>query len=144
MREPKQVLIWRADLRTTQGQKVRTGKICAQTAHASLKAILDCGKIQRTHPYENNQQFMLDVTPDFHPDLYNWLTGIYTKVAVVVNSEQELVDIYNQAVQLGIPSSIVTDLGLTEFGGIKTLTCCAIGPADADVVDSLTGHLKLL
>lgn len=30
--EPKQVLIWRSDVRNTQGQKVRTGKIAAQMA----------------------------------------------------------------------------------------------------------------
>ncbi|MCK9369724.1 peptidyl-tRNA hydrolase [Candidatus Dojkabacteria bacterium] len=139
MREPKQVLIWRADLRTTQGQKVRTGKICVQLAHASLKAILDCGEILNTIGGKD-----LVIPLDGQDALCNWITGIYTKVAVVVNSEQELVDIYNQAVQLGIPCSLIVDHGLTEFGGVENITAAAVGPASADVVDSLTGHLKLL
>jgi PTH2 family peptidyl-tRNA hydrolase len=144
MKEPKQILIWRADLRNTQGQKCRTGKIVAQLAHASMKAILDLGKIVRTHPHENDQKLIIDVTPDFYPDLHSWLTGSFTKVAVVVNSEQELVDIYNKAQSLKIPCSLIEDNGWTEFGGVKTKTAAAIGPANAELLDTLTGHLKLL
>lgn len=40
MSEPKQVIVLRTDLRNAQGHKIRTGKLIAQGAHASLKAIL--------------------------------------------------------------------------------------------------------
>ncbi len=33
---------------------------------------------------------------------------------------------------------------LTEFGGVPTLTACAVGPWWSDEVDRITGHLKLL
>ena len=140
----KQVLIWRADLRNTQGQKCRTGKIVAQCCHASLKAILDRGNIIKTHPQEDDRMLMIDVTPEYNPALYDWITGSFTKVTVVVNSEQELIDMYNQALLLKIPCSLVRDNGLTEFGGIPTYTVAAIGPGYSSVIDKLTGHLKLL
>jgi len=37
----KQVLVWQKSLRNKSGQKLRTGKIAAQLAHASMKAIFD-------------------------------------------------------------------------------------------------------
>jgi PTH2 family peptidyl-tRNA hydrolase len=136
--QTKQVLIWRADLRNTQGQKVRTGKLAAQLAHASMKAILDLGDVYNS---KTGCDWCIPLDQDA---LYEWITGIFTKVAVVVNSEQELRDIYNRAVQLGIPCALIEDCGLTEFDGQKTITCAAVGPAYVSVVDTLTGHLKLL
>ena len=34
--------------------------------------------------------------------------------------------------------------GATEFHGVKTITCCAIGPAQDVDLQPVTGHLKLL
>jgi PTH2 family peptidyl-tRNA hydrolase len=36
------------------------------------------------------------------------------------------------------------DAGLTEFNGVPTKTCIAIGPNWSDEIDEITGHLKLL
>lgn len=36
------------------------------------------------------------------------------------------------------------DAGLTEFKGIPTKTCIAIGPADSNEINKISGHLKLL
>lgn len=39
---------------------------------------------------------------------------------------------------------MITDSGKTEFHGRSTRTCLAIGPAAADRIDAITGHLELL
>jgi peptidyl-tRNA hydrolase, PTH2 family len=39
---------------------------------------------------------------------------------------------------------LITDAGHTEFKGVPTKTCLAIGPNDVDEIDVVTGHLKLL
>lgn len=138
--EPKQVLIWRNDLRNVQGQKVRTGKICAQLAHASMKAILNVGFWEND---ENRQCLFIPI--DKNEALTKWLQGRFTKVCVSVDSESELLDIYNAAVAADIKCrAIIEDAGLTEFDGVKTLTAAAIGPAFPEEIDKITGHLKLL
>jgi PTH2 family peptidyl-tRNA hydrolase len=76
--------------------------------------------------------------------LGQWLEGRFTKVCVSVDSEQELIDIYEQAKSAGLLCSIITDAGLTEFNGVPTKTAVAIGPAYPEEVDPITRHLKLL
>jgi PTH2 family peptidyl-tRNA hydrolase len=39
---------------------------------------------------------------------------------------------------------LIIDSGLTEFGGVPTKTCVAIGPDIDAKIDVLTKHLKLL
>lgn len=74
----------------------------------------------------------------------DWLNGLFTKVCVSVDSEEELVSIYEEAKNKNIPCSIITDSGLTEFNGVPAKTAVAIGPAWSEEVDEITGHLKLL
>ena len=38
---------------------------------------------------------------------------------------------------------MIIDLGKTEFNGEPTKTCLAIGPNKTELIDSITGHLKL-
>jgi PTH2 family peptidyl-tRNA hydrolase len=76
--------------------------------------------------------------------MLHWLNDIYTKVCVYVNSEQELLDIYNKAKEANIPCSLIQDCGLTEFGGVPTYTCVAVGPDWNDKINEITGHLPLL
>jgi PTH2 family peptidyl-tRNA hydrolase len=73
-----------------------------------------------------------------------WLRQKFTKVCVSVNSEQELLDVYQKAKDEGLPAVLITDSGLTEFGGVPTNTCCGIGPWRRDEIDAITGHLSLL
>lgn len=112
----KQILVIRTDL------KMRRGKEIAQGAHASMKATL-----------EN-----LD-----HPAVKEWLSGPFTKVAVAVSSEDELNEIVENANTAGIITAKIIDAGKTEFNNVPTFTCAAIGPADSDDLDKITGHLKL-
>lgn len=150
--EPKQVIVMRKDL------NMRKGKMVAQGSHASMKAILDLGDIYRDHSdidgkiisigyniplFQEREQW--NGKPDInYQAVIEWLTGRFTKVCVSVDSEDELLQIYNAAVAANICSAIIEDSGLTEFNGTKTLTCCAIGPAYPEDVDKITGHLKLL
>jgi len=38
---------------------------------------------------------------------------------------------------------LITDGGLTEFGGVPTRTCLGIGPDYDDRIDPVTGDLEL-
>lgn len=134
--EPKQILVYRRDL------KSRTGKIASQCAHASLKVVVD--KLQRISiwslPYE-----IIKLVIKKNDPLYIWLfEGAFTKICVYVNSEEELLEVYNKAKEAGIHCALIQDAGRTEFKGVPTYTCCAIGPDYPDVVDKITGELPLL
>lgn len=117
MVEMKQMLVIRKDL------NMRKGKIAAQAAHASLGATI------------SNLE---------DPRVKQWLSGKFTKIAVSVDSEGELLYIYNQAKEAGLITALITDAGLTEFNLIPTNTCIAIGPDTPENLSPITGHLKLL
>ncbi len=74
----------------------------------------------------------------------SWVNGQFTKVCVGVETEDELIAIYQTAWISGLPCSLIYDSGLTEFGGVSTATAVAIGPAPAEKIDPITGALKLL
>lgn len=134
-RPTKQVIILRTDLRNKDGHKIRTGKYVTQGAHASLKAILDRGR-----KLADNDILVLPITPA----MASWMSdGLYTKITLGAESLEQLMDIYEKTVQSGLPSSIITDAGLTEFTE-PTITAVAIGPAYSDEIDPITKHLKLL
>ena len=112
----KQVLLIRKDL------KMRRGKEIAQGAHASMKATL-----------ENMED----------PRVKAWLAGPFAKIALVVDSEEELLTLYEKAKAEGMVAALITDNGRTEFHGVPTNTVVAIGPDDPAAIDAITGHLKL-
>lgn len=134
--EIKQVIVWRHDL------KVRKGKIGAQIAHASLKAILDLMEWSDEFPDDSGSAAILEM--DRNGPLYKWLKGSFSKICVYVDSEEDLLKVYQQAKDAGIITALITDNGNTEFHGVPTRTCCAIGPDYAEKIDQITGHLKLL
>ena len=72
-----------------------------------------------------------------------WLETSFRKVTVKVGSEEELMSVYRQALEAGLLVHLVTDRGLTEFGGVPTRTCLAIGPDYDDLIDPVTGDLEL-
>lgn len=129
MSEPKQMLVIRKDL------NMRKGKIASQAAHASLKALLNYAH------WEPNNCLRLIL---MEKPVIEWLKGNFTKVCVSVDSEEELDDLYSLAKFRNIPCSMIIDNGFTEFRGIPTKTAVAIGPWYPDVINKLTGNLKLL
>lgn len=127
--EPKQVIVMRKDL------NMRKGKIAAQASHASLGAILNYG----SKIYEGTLSLTIE-----NKAVKEWLEGRFTKVCVSVDSEEELIDIYMKAMYNKVNVKLIKDAGLTEFGGVPTYTCLAIGPDYPENIDKITGHLKLL
>lgn len=113
---------------------MRKGKMVAQGAHASLAAILDQG-------HYGAEELCIYASGGA---LREWLDGQFTKICVSVNSEAELVAVINKAKEAGLITSLITDAGLTEFGGVPTITCGAVGPAYPDELKDITGHLPLL
>ena len=77
-------------------------------------------------------------------DVIEWIENGQTKICVRVGSEAELMEIAAKAVAAKLVCHVITDAGLTEFGGVPTRTCLAIGPNEVEVVDEITGRLRLL
>ena len=135
MNKIKQVIVIRKDL------NMRKGKAIAQGAHASMKVILD--RSNDIHGEDLHTEERL-VTISMPQEMYDWVTGIFTKVVVYVNSEDELLEVYKNAKDKGVPCSLIEDAGLTEFHGVKTKTAVAVGPDLSVKIDEITGHLKLM
>lgn len=130
--KPKQVIVMRKDL------NMRKGKMVAQGAHASMAVLLNIAI-----PVAQGPSRWLHI-PLNRDALTEWIEGAFTKVCVSVDSEQELLDIVAAAKKAGVLNALITDSGLTEFGGVPTHTCCAVGPAHPSELDPITGHLRLL
>jgi len=114
----KQALVIRADL------KMSTGKIASQAAHAAVSAAEKCRKTK--------------------PEWFKaWIDEGQKKVVLKAADESELRKLLMQAEALGLPAALVEDAGLTEVPP-GTVTALGVGPAPSDLVDRVTGKLKLL
>lgn len=137
----KQVIVIRKDL------KMRRGKECAQAGHAAMKWLsnyikasphkADWGRFAEDDISKNTYQVTLSDLKE------EWLFGDQKKICLQVESEEELLQLHKTALEAGLESHYVVDSGLTEFGGVSTITCLAIGPNSDTAVDLITGHLKL-
>ncbi|MFQ6064963.1 MAG: peptidyl-tRNA hydrolase Pth2 [Candidatus Bathyarchaeia archaeon] len=114
----KQVIVLRNDL------KMSRGKIAAQAGHAAVSAAEEARKRM----------------PEWWRD---WLEEGQCKIAVRVDSKEELLELERDAKELQMPSALITDKGLTELPP-GTETCLGIGPAPSDKIDKVTGNLRLL
>lgn len=119
----KQVIIVRRDL------NMRKGKLAAQVAHASTTITVEA---------------LAGSKGSWTNKVLNWFNTSQAKIVVGVDSEQELIDLYLRALDQGLITVLITDYGYTEFHGVPTKTCCAIGPELLTLIDPITGHLKLL
>jgi PTH2 family peptidyl-tRNA hydrolase len=123
----KQVIVMRKDL------NMRKGKMISQGGHAVMGIM-----------------FMLLGSESWKGSLpqtetlAQWASNGTMKITVSVNSEEDLDLIVAKAIEAKLPVYLVTDAGHTEFKGVPTKTCCAIGPADAEAVNLITGNLPLL
>ena len=114
----KQVIVVRKDLAMT------AGKIAAQVAHA---AVMGVEKTKR----ENTNWFE------------HWYRSGQAKVVVKINSLEELVSVRRHAESLDLIVVEVHDSGFTQLPP-GTTTCIGIGPAPVELIDKVTGGLKLL
>ncbi len=113
----KQVIIVRTDL------DMGKGKIAAQVGHA---CVLGAEHVRKSHPGWWSE----------------WWGG-QEKVVVKVSGIKELQEIIKHAIDLNLPWSEVSDAGHTQLAP-GTTTCISIGPAPENLIDKITGDLKLL
>jgi PTH2 family peptidyl-tRNA hydrolase len=126
----KQVLVIRKDL------GMDAGKLGAQTAHAMQLALL--GDVRPAEGESPKKELSFVLTGAAAA----WLQADFPKATLEVYSEDELFDIHAKAQAAGLPCSLVVDNGWTVFKNKKTPTVVGIGPADAEAIDKVTGHLK--
>lgn len=123
----KQVLVIRKDL------KVRLGKGGAQFAHGTVMWLAD--RFQRF----GDEVFLSELEKD-------WLFGKFGRggrvIVLGVADEAELLAVFEKAKAKNLMTFLVTDCGLTEFGGIPTNTVVAIGPHEDEVFTGVTDDLK--
>jgi PTH2 family peptidyl-tRNA hydrolase len=117
MGEIKQVIVVRTDL------DMGKGKIAAQVGHA---CVLGAEHVRKSHPEWFKE----------------WWAG-QEKVVVKVSGIKELQEIKRHAIDLDLPWSEVSDAGHTQLAP-GTTTCISIGPAPENLIDKITGDLKLL
>lgn len=137
--DAKQVIVIRRDL------GMRRGKEIAQGAHASLGWL--------TERIRNSPGSARTAEVTFTDAEYAWLAGwnreaepvdgAFTKVVCQVPGEETLLAVLSRAEQAGVNVYLVTDAGRTEFHGESVNTAVAVGPDWADVIDTITGDLKL-
>lgn len=110
----KQAIILRRDL------KLGAGKAAAQASHASVASYKRAD--------EESQE--------------EWESAGQKKVVLRAGSERELIDIFTEAKKLKLPCALIKDAGLTQIEP-GTSTAVGIGPAEDEIIDKITGHMKL-
>jgi len=122
------VIVMRNDL------NMRKGKMVAQGAHAAMKDL-----VLKIMAAANGTG-----TLDFDEAETDWYGANFKKVCVKADSEAHLLAIVEAAKAKGLRVQLITDRGLTEFGGVPTHTCAGIGPHfDADFI-GITDQLTLM
>ena len=130
-------------------KKLRSGKYCAQACHASIAFLAE--KLTHTNKIKtvgiNNKgkyfEQMIDIPEPLTEEEKIWIEEQFTKICLAVDSEEELFDIFNKAKEADLTVHLIQDAGHTEFQGIPTYTCLAIGPHCKSKIDPITKHLRL-
>jgi PTH2 family peptidyl-tRNA hydrolase len=130
------VIVMRKDL------NMRRGKQIAQGSHASMSFLTKGLNISQTINSEGDPCFFAGIA--FIEEINHWLENSFRKICVYVNSEEELEAVHQKALDSGLISHMIEDNGATEFNGVKTKTCAAIGPAIDKKFVGITDHLPLL
>lgn len=115
--EVKMVLVVRQDL------KMGKGKAAAQCAHAAVGAYKKASRLQPSV-------------------LKKWDRDGQAKITLKAESEEVLAELEIVAKSQKLVTSLIFDAGRTQIAA-GSMTVLAVGPGPADVIDSVTGHLKL-
>lgn len=129
---------------------MRKGKMCAQASHASMSFLTKNGSISSKWEGEDRDWFRTGFhnyskeLEKYEDEINHWLQNSFRKITVYVNSQEELEAIHQKALDAKLISHLIIDNGATEFNGVPTMTCCAIGPAWDFKFKDITDHLPLL
>jgi len=138
----KQSIIVRGDLNMPKG------KMAAQVAHASMGAILNYA----TYQYFDNSNVIYDANDRKAYHIYKmeapvpvheWLSGDFAKIVLKCQTLDDLFALEEKAKTKNIPFKLIKDNGTTVFNE-PTITCIAVGPWDAEVIDEMTKDFKLM
>lgn len=113
--EFKQVIV------VNTGLNMSNGKTAAQVAHASVLSML-----------EAKEAFVAA-----------WLDNSYPKIVLKVDSGSDLLSLKSKCQDAKIPCALVIDEGRTEISN-GSITCLGIGPSTKELIDEVTGKLRLL
>jgi PTH2 family peptidyl-tRNA hydrolase len=113
----KQVIVFRSDL------KIGKGKMAAHAAHAGITG------------YER----VMSKKPAI---VKEWLYEGQKKIVLKVNSEQEMIELYER-IKRSVPSVLIRDAGHTQVEP-GTLICLVIGPWEDEDIDRFIEGMKLL
>lgn len=116
--ERKMVLLIRGEIRLS------AGKAAVQAAHAAVMLV------EQAHRRDEE-------------GLALWLAQGQKKVALLVPTLDEMIELERKARARGIAVAWVEDAGLTEVAA-GTRTCLGLGPELASELDPVTGGLSLL
>ena len=122
----KQVIVVRKDL------NMRKGKMCSQASHVSMMFM--------AAPGLSGNRLAVELTEE----QIDWLSSPFTKITCGIDSEAELLALAEKATAAGLVVHKCVDSGATEFNGVPTLTCIAIGPHAVERFARITDELKLL
>jgi PTH2 family peptidyl-tRNA hydrolase len=135
----KQVIVIRRDL------GMRRGKEIAQGSHASSAWLTH--KLRNPPPPWKRCLWSLFASTYRSVSLSAaeraWLAESFRKITCQVSGLEELMAVAAAADAAGVACHMITDAGLTQFAGVPTVTCLAVGPDYDDRIDPVTGHLKL-
>ncbi|KAG1652080.1 Peptidyl-tRNA hydrolase 2, mitochondrial [Nymphon striatum] len=115
--ECKLVIVVRSDL------KMGKGKMAAQCSHAAVAAY----------------KTALKKNPAL---LKKWERGGQAKVVVKAEDEETLLALEEEACKLNLITSPIHDAGRTQIAA-GSQTVLGIGPGPKDLIDKVSGHLKL-
>ena len=114
----KMVFVVRTDL------KMGAGKIAAQCAHAAVK----------------NYEASAENAPHY---LIAWREQGQTKITLKGDSQEHLEILQQTARSLGLVAEVIRDAGRTQIAR-GSMTVLGIGPAPKQLIDQVTGNLKLM
>ncbi len=116
--EYKQVILIRTDLGMSAGKK------CVQSCHASVSS---SDLVRKRDKIVWKQ----------------WMNTGQKKIVLKIKTLEELLSIYRKVLKEKILCFLVQDAGLTQLES-GTITALGIGPAKSDILDKISGELKLL
>jgi peptidyl-tRNA hydrolase, PTH2 family len=117
---------------------MNAGKVAAQASHACMKIFFDKMNVSKIDgsPYHQCSFTISD-------EELQWIEGKFTKITKKVKNENQLLKVYNQAIEAGLNASLIKDAGLYGLEG-ENYTCVAIGPNYVDKCEPVVGKLQLL